>query len=436
MAFSFPRYEDNLILELCGRRGTGPALAALEDGRPTDWDYISTVSEAHNVSAEVFARAIELPLSVETKNKMGGAKAAIATAICEHAVRRSELSTILSVLSSRGIECMLLKGLSLDRSMLRRSGDIDILIKPHRLVEAINSILDIPGYIYGEPLSEWDGSAWSYYRVLTGRVRARIRRLAAWKHEFHLYNPERGTVIELHVNIFFRNRRNFDRVENLDKLLDNIDRIWKAGQRDHELGCVIPSPEHSLLLMCLHSAIKRSPTNSRFRLSTIVDINALVSSGIDWDTFISECLLMGVAPFVLFSLQLARRLLNAPVPARVLPLLKDKCTGLQLMLVRFHLRCVSMLQPSSFIHRELYYALGPFAYGGTFVARLWGALLMPMWLPSPRRVNASKNVGGGSLHMLLVFLLNPFRGTFIAMRNILAKSKRRFYNPNARTRER
>ncbi len=310
--------------------------------------------------------------------------------------------------------------------MLRRSGDIDVLVRPDRLLEAIETILGLPGYLYAEPSSEWDSSAWSYFSSLTTALRTRILRTVEWKHEFHLHNPRRGAFLELHVNVFPREHKSFNRVGNLDVFLEEIDRIWNAGRWDPELGCMTPGPAHSLLLMCLHNALKRSPANNRFRLSTILDIDTLAESLEDWGFFLNECVELRIAPFVYFSLRLAKRLLNTPIPARVLSRLKMECTGLQLMLTRFHLRCVSSLRlnDSSFLYRGLYQSLGPFALGGTLKARLRGALLMPFWLQPLEKTPAIPVMGGGSAHVLLLYLLNPFRRAFLGVRKTL--EKRRF----------
>lgn len=403
----------------------------LKEGRRTDWSYITAASEAHNVSARLFARAIDLSLPEESSRKMAAAKKAIIAAMQEHAARKSELITIVSNLSSHGIHCMLLKGLSLDRSMLRRSGDIDILVEPDRLLDAIETTLSVPGHLYAESPSGRNGGAWTYHGILTAGIRARIRQATKWKHEFHVYNPKRDILLEFHVNIFPRAHRSAFRVENLDSLWDGIDRIWKSGRVNPELGCKTPCIEHSLLLMCLHNALKRSPANNRFRLSTLVDIDALASSTTDWDAFLEECDGLKVFPFVYFSLRLAKKLLDAPVPDRVLARLKTGCTGLQLALVRIHLRCVSSLYSSSFLYRGLYQALGPFAFGGSLAARLRGAMFMPLWLPPPSKAIETRNAGGGSLHTVCIYLLDPFRRLFLIIQKVALKEARLLFDSHS-----
>jgi hypothetical protein len=404
----FRRHEDNIIVALGGRRYNDAEIAKLINRRSVDWDYIAAASDSHNISHQIYSKALDLPLPGTTKKRIAeAAKTVIVHAIHDRKVQCAELSKILSLFSARGIRCILIKGLSIDRSMIRQSGDIDILVKPESLIDAIETVLELPEYRFRESMAGKNADEWRFSGSLSGKDKARIRRAMVFTHEFQLYNIELGVLVELHINLFLKNRRSFERVENIDGLLNNIGRIWEACQSEQDLGCMVPSPEHSLLIMCMHNALKRSPSNNRFRLGTIVDIDGLVTVGVDWMSFLDDCRRFGMVAFTYFSLRLARRLMKTPVPAFVLSYLKRGCTGLQLMAVRFHLRCVGSLQTGSFLYRGLYQSIGPFAFGGSSIAKLTGALFMPLWMPPLRKLSIVRNSRGNSLYSLFLILINP-----------------------------
>jgi hypothetical protein len=405
----FRRYEDNIIVELGGRRGDRAALAAMVSRRSADWRYIAAASDAHNITARLYSKALDLPLPDTMKKRIAAAaKNAIVHAIHDQKVKHAELSRILAVLSARGIPCMLIKGLAIDRSMVRVSGDIDLLVKPDTLIDAVEALLQLPGYRFRKPAPGDDGDEWRLSGRLAEGDKVRIRRLMPVTHEFQLFNTELGILVELHINLFFRRGKGFERFENIDGFLDGIGRVWDSCRQDPELGCMVPSPEHSLLLMCMHNALKRSPSNNRFRLSTVVDIDGLATADIDWTAFLEDCRRFDVVPFAYFSLRLARRLMKTPLPAFVLADLKSGCREFQLMAIRFHLRCVGSLRTGSYLYRGLYQSIGPFAFGGSGIAKLAGALFLPLWLSPLRKLSSIRYSRGSSLHFLLRLLFDPF----------------------------
>ncbi len=419
MASPFSRFEDNLILALCMADPAAHAAVFPPEHADVDWRYIEEVSDRHRVTARVFSNAIELhPAARTAKAVSRTAKTAILREIHDAAVHRNELDRILRQLAGRGIDCVLMKGLSLDASGLRHSGDIDILVEPGQAVRAIEAVLEIPGYRSEETVPPCHSRRWLYRGSLPEEARVRIRRTSSWRHAFHLYKEELNLLLEIHINLFTRSHHGFDRTENIDCLLDGAGRLREASRHDRTLGCRTLRPEHALLLMCLHTSLKRSPANNTFRLSTVHDIASLSASGVDWDFFLRECIDLKVAPFILFSLLTARRLLNARIPRGLLGELKSRCTGLQLSLTRLHLRCISSLRKNSHLYRGLYQSLGPFAFGGSFSNRLQGALFMPLWLPPYWK--ASQDSRGSSMRTLRYYLESPVRVMAAAVRKGLS----------------
>jgi len=85
-----------------------------------------------------------------------------------------------------------------------------------------------------------------------------------------------------------------------------------------------------------------------------VDIENLVAAGIPWPLFLRDCLRLEIAPFVLFSLVLAQRLLGTPIPAWVMQEIKGACTPRQLRALSIHRRCMVSLDSSSVsLHQAL-----------------------------------------------------------------------------------
>jgi hypothetical protein len=161
--------------------------------------------------------------------------------------------------------------------------------------------------------------------------------------------------------------------------------------------------------MCLHAALKRSPATNHFRLGLLVDIDVLITSGIQWDAFVQDCRELRLVPFAYFSLLLARRLIGAPVPTKVLQALRTSCTPPQLALTRLHLRCVASLESSSVFYSVVCRAVSPWALEAPWRDRIKGALLVHFWLPPRERMASLLGVEPGSPLVLVSYLLNPLR---------------------------
>jgi hypothetical protein len=143
----------------------------------------------------------------------------------------------------------------------------------------------------------------------------------------------------------------------------------------------------------------------------LVDIAALTEGGVPWDSFVRECVEMQLASHALFSLSLARRLVDAPVPRHVLADLRESCSDVQRFLVRLHLRCVRSLDASSWLYRTLYHAVLPWSIPGAWGDRVAWMLGLPLWLPSRYRMAFLLSGSKGSLLPLIEWLLNPIRWT-------------------------
>ncbi|TVR58252.1 MAG: hypothetical protein EA426_10530, partial [Spirochaetaceae bacterium] len=188
-----------------------------------------------------------------------------------------------------------------------------------------------------------------------------------------------GISVELHINLFERDRI---RLERLDRLLDSVDVFWEAARRDRDLGCLVPSREASLALLCVHSATKRSPAHNTYILRHAYDIVHVLTGGIDQDRFLVLCRNWGICYFAVVSLRLAARALGHDAPERCAASLERELTAAERHLVDVHLACFRGLGRASTFHRARYTILMPFAIGGGFLKGLrWylAFLFPPLW---------------------------------------------------------
>lgn len=410
MAATFSKPEDNLVLALCGHVTPMGGVEQYASDPSVDWEYVVETAREHKVAPLVLSRALSLDLPQPIRAALGReARGSVSSTIHDALVFREELRKVREALTANGIGCILLKGLSLDPSLSRPVGDIDLLVPRERLPDAIQSILGVPGYFYREKFIKNRKDIWRCCSSLTQTARALIIQQAELLHEFQMSNSERGVLVELHVRLFSREGRREDHAWGAISGDEVIRRIWAERCYDSELGCNVPSAAHSLLSMCLHVALKRSPAVDRFRLGILVDIDRLVSAGIQWGRFTIECADLHLSPYAYFSLLLARRLLGVPVPNSAISELRQACTGFQLLLTRVHLRCVDSLVSSNALYSNMYRWLQPWAFGGTWRERLSWSVLTPLWLPSRGYMAVLFDKEIDSPLLLLAYALLPVR---------------------------
>jgi hypothetical protein len=412
MGATFAKLEDTLVLALCGHVAPTGVVERYVSDPGVDWQYVVETAREHKVDPLLLPRALAFDLPQPVRAALGRkARDSVSSTLHDALVFRRELGKVREALTASGIGFILFKGLSLDSSLSRPVGDIDLLVPRERLADSIQSILRVPGYHYREKAIKGRKDIWRCRTSLTPAARALIVKQAELDHEFQMSNPERCVLLELHVALFPREGRREDRGWAVASGEEVIRRIWAERRFDAELACDVPSAEHSLLIMCLHVALKRSPANNRFRLGILVDIDRLVSSGIRWDHFTRRCVELRLSPYAYFSLLLSRRLLGVPVPASALSELKRECTGFQLLLTRFHLRCADSLAASNVIYSAIYRCLEHWAFGGTWRKRLSWSLLKPLWMPSRENMAIRFDIRIDSPLLFLAYALLPVRWT-------------------------
>jgi hypothetical protein len=386
-----------------------------EIGRESvSWSSLVRTAQAHQVAPLVLDRLLGLPLPDAVRAELQEVgKYEIVSVIHVNAVLRTALSSMLQKLRARKIEVILLKGLSLDFSGLRWTGDIDLMVPEDRIVEAIDAVLSIDGYVYRRMgRVRLDESGFSCRQRLPESEQRRVRSQLAWNNEFLLHNPGNDVLVELHHRLFQVRNPDGRFMVNIDGVLQGTPLFWQHRRDDPALGCATLSAAHSLLLSCLRNAIKQPPANECFQLSNLVDIDNLAAAGMPWPLFLRDCLALKAAPFVLFSLKLAHQLLGTQIPPSVLQGLAGACTPGQLRALSIHRRCLTSLDSTNLVSSKLYKAMSPFVFGGTFWERLQWLVLMPVWLPSRTQMAEFYKLRKGSAWVALAYLANPVRWVY------------------------
>ena len=419
------RDEERLILELCKSHSKNTNILPLIRKNKLDWEYFLRVISIHEVAPLVLDRLLQYPLPDPVAPLITEqSKKEIVEVTISRKVYKDELNKLKKIFKDNGIEFILIKGLSLDFLKLRTTGDIDVLVKEDNWIRAIR-LLQRHGYRY-RGHTNWALKAKELKCILhainspeiSDKERQSIQRRLSWNYEYGLYNEQKRILVEIHTNLFYRKRIY---VENIEKLLGNIDIFWKERRYHQELDCYVLSNEQAMLLMCLHNAIKRSPGRNSFRLKQISDIHNLIERGISWEAFLETAVSFQVAPFTYFSLLVARKLLQTDIPEPVLSRLKNACTPAQLLLTDIHMKCLKSLRKSSIIFSKLYMILAPFIFGNRLSDRLKWMFLLPLILPSKRKMAARFHLDHNSPLIYFTYLLNPFRWVYVVAKHILRR---------------
>jgi len=417
------RDEDRLVLELCKNDGSGSVIRDLVQQDNIDWAYFLHVIENHEISPLVLSRLTDfaLPAGADTLLRSTAKEQIVKAAVTS--------STIRSELQEEGIECILLKGLSLDFTGLRTIKDLDILVREERIIEAIRTLQKIKYEYLGHSRTPHMKKAESAMLLeaiqdpgLNQNKRSELLSSLSWNNHYGMLNREKNLLLELHINLFQR-RRIY--IENIEALLDNIDHFWRDRRHDPTLNCFTLATEHSLFLMSVHMAINRSPANNTFILKLAIDIDNLVSRGVRWDAFTDAACQMRVEPFVLFSFLQTQNLLGTPIPELCLHRLQQNCTNSQLFMIRIHLKCLQSLDSYRLFYSKMCMVLKPFIFGGRLIDRLKWIFLMPILFPPKGKMAVIFSLREDSPLVYFTYLLNPFRWIYLIFKSIIQIRKGR-----------
>jgi hypothetical protein len=141
----------------------------------------------------------------------------------------------------------------------------------------------------------------------------------------------------------------------------------------------------------------------------------------DWDFFMPSAIKYDVASFALFSLTLANRVLETPVPPGVMNELASHCSKWQIGLTNLHLKCFINLESSSLFFSNVYKIFVPFIYQEKWAPRIKSVLLFHVLFPSRWFMAEQFHLDRDNPLVYFTYLLNPLRWIYILARNLLGK---------------
>jgi len=200
-----------------------------------------------------------------------------------------------------------------------------------------------------------------------------------WNNQFQFKVPNDNIVIEVHTNLFERDRI---RLEDLSSLLDNVDVFWKNKKWDNDLQCFLPSIEATLALLCVHTATKRSPSANTFILRQTFDILCILNKDLNYKYFKELCRIWHIEYYVYFSLLLTFNIFNKENCTSLLYYFEKELTSSKKLLAAVHLRSFRGLGNASLFYRKVYAFLMPFVIGNGFYKSIkWylKVLFPPIW---------------------------------------------------------
>lgn len=402
------RMEDALICELCKSVSNRTVIEDILARESLNIELVLARTNKHLVMPLVLSRLMKYPLPERIGSRIASsARQAVLETALRNQLLKKEHARIRQILEKHGIEYILMKGLSLDFTGMRTMGDLDILVRERDLLHA-DKLVPAAGFEYvGDILNP----------LLKDNEKKDIAKQLDWNNQFQYYNRQNRILLELHTNLFERSRvYDFD----LTQLLDNIGIFWSRKRRDPALGAYVLSNEDLLLLMCLHTALKRSPYSNRFILRNILDIAALVERGIDWMIVAATSRDLNLSSFVYFSLRFSRELLGVEIPDGIIDELYGHCTAGEKMIAGIHFKCFRDLGSNRLVFSNLYKILVPFVYQKKWLPRIKRLLLVHLLFPPKRTMAAFFNIKAESPLVYATYLLNPIRLLYLIGRRIAA----------------
>lgn len=403
--------EEKLILELCKKIRNKSEISRLINLSTFDWELFLRIISKHVIAGVVLDRLVKYPLPATQSDRIHSFSLDLAIKISHNnRLFFYEIQRVAKLLNENGIDIILMKGLSISSDKMRMIGDVDMLVREDKTLQSI------------EILKELD------YTYIGSKINHNVKKYEyesidlqlPWNNQFQLINEKSNVLLEIHTNLFER-ARVYD--ENISSLLDNIEIFWEKKTYNVELKCYTFSLEHSLILMCMHNAIKRSPASNMFILRTIMDIDNIVNQKIDWKYLNETTIKLKITPYIYFSLFITRNLLSSNIPSEILSNLYENLTTPERFISNLHIKCVKSLIRSSIIPSKLYKFLTPFILNNRWSDRIKWIFLFPILFP-PRWQMAKKfNLTNKSRLLPLTYLLNPFRWLLVIIKSMRNNKK-------------
>jgi hypothetical protein len=392
------KLEEELVLRAC-RGEDDPGLSELAANPEIRWKAVYEVAAHHRVAPVVFHRMSTLPLAAGSDQLVRAfAHVVIRKQLSERQLLQDRLVVVRDLFQHNGIDFILLKGLSLDRDELHSTRNLDLVVHLCDLRRAAD-ILKHAG------LLPWSGNESPSGAEAKGRRR-------------QLYDQETRLLVSLNTSFLDRYRV---ADEDLSGLAEHVDNFWFRSRFHPSLSCRTLSREDAFLLTCLNTAVSRSPASDSFLLRNLVDLDRIVREHLRWDLVVITAEETRTSAYVLFALELARRLIGTEVPSAVLSDLRNAATDAQLWLNRVHLRCFATLRGNRPVFSLLYRLLTVYVYPATLWRRIQWALLVPLWAPPRERIADRFNIEPESPLVYPAYLANPLRWAYVITRRFIER---------------
>lgn len=291
------------LITLCAREpdavapGAVPAAAAAV----TRWDEVVTVAAGHRVAAYVQAAATRAAIALPPTAARGLREEATA-ALMQVMRLDGELARVSEALRRASVPVIVLKGPALARwlypaAAFRPYGDIDLTVRAEDEAAAVAALT-------GSGLREVPFAAEEDRRAHAGHV----HEAAAYHRQF--MSEGGGALIELHI----------------DPLQLGIQPVCEAGRWQRAVP--VPGLPHVLMLAAEDQVVQlavHAHKHGMNRLIWLKDIDLLMrarGAALDWELVARVAALEGVSAPVWHTLDFARVLLGAPVPAAALARLR------------------------------------------------------------------------------------------------------------------
>jgi hypothetical protein len=406
------RIEHTLALELCKKKRDARLIQEIACDPGFNYEYFLITLNRHLVLPAALNELVRYSFPGPIKGKVGAAaKNVVLGTTLQNNMIKNEFFSIKTVLEKQDVDFVLMKGLSLDFSGIRTIGDLDILVREKDILVA-DRLVRGTGF-------EYAGDAMNL--LIKEEEKGDISRQLDWNNQFQYVNRKNRLLLELHTNLFERSRAY---IFNLDPLLDNIEMFWENRTWNNSLGSYVFSRDDLLILMCLHTALKRSLYSNTFILRNLVDIGALIGPGIDWNVVLSRSRVLNVSSFILFSLSLAVQLLEEEVPGAVMDTLRHDCTRGEKYLVALHLKCYHDLESSWLVYTNLYKILASFVYQEKWLPRIKRLLLLPVLFPPRSKMAEIYHITMTNPLIYCAYLAHPFRLIGLLLKRIAGLFRR------------
>ena len=277
------------LVEHLNLRGHPESLPSLSEAQ---WQAMAAEALRYRLGPLTYKRITNGPRAQEIPEST---REALRQAYIQNAFRNAilarETGAAARALGERGIPVLLLKGQHLAYfeyadPALRSMADIDIMVPRDRLAEAESVLV---GLGYGPD------------------PRPDLESYCAWSNHLAKLEKEEAEVIELHYAI--------ERPTSPFRI--DPAALWARAVPSKHAGAAVwrLGTEDLLLHLCLHLAYHHQFDRAALKgLADMATVIARNETEIDWRSLVDRSAEWGATPFVRCSLELARRLLGAPVP--------------------------------------------------------------------------------------------------------------------------